>query len=650
MKVITLKLLTIINFKGIQKLIVPFEQSTRISGDNATGKTTVFDAFTWLLFGKDSADRKDFEIKRLDQTGKPIEKTECEVSAEIEVNGKPIVLKRIFREKWVKKRGGLTPEFTGNEQVFFYNDVPLQAGEYQDKINAILEESIFKLITNTLYFNTLNWKDRRKVLMEMAGDISNESLAAQQKRFLPLVNILDDKSLDEYKAELASKKKKLKAELDLIPTRIDELRRSMPDVLPWTELKSEKYLAEVDLNSIDEAIADRSKKYEQEFKKIEEHQRQVHQLISKKDALYYELKGEYDRRNEQAGRGLQTKQSELLQLQRVRTDHVNRSASLARSIAELAPHIADKRSEWNSINEQSISFDEHEFKCPSCNRPLEAADIESKKKEIEKNFISNKTLKLNSIQQEGMRLKAKLDSLNAQVTETNEQTSSVDKQIETVTAEIQLLQSSKTQPIETFTSILETNPQYQALLTQIEDMKLSVPQINKPDNTEDLFRKKELVATLDELKKKLGTKDQIDRANERIRDLEEEQRNFSQQMADIEKSEFLVTEFSKAKMEMVEERINGKFQYVTFKLYNTLINGGEEEACEAMVDGVPFSNLNTAGRINAGIDIINALCNHYEVYAPIFIDNRESVTRLLESRSQVVNLIVMPGQQLLMVA
>jgi exonuclease SbcC len=163
-------------------------------------------------------------------------------------------------------------------------------------------------------------------------------------------------------------------------------------------------------------------------------------------------------------------------------------------------------------------------------------------------------------------------------------------------------------------------------------------------------KKKDLNVNLDTLKKKLATKDQIDRAHARIQELEEQQRTFSQQLADLEKSEFLLAEFGKAKMEMVEERINGKFKYVSFKMYNTLINGGEEDACESMVDGVPFSNLNTAGKINAGIDIINALCDHYQVYAPIFIDNRESINKLLDSKSQLVNLVVTKDKKLVVVS
>jgi exonuclease SbcC len=650
MKVINLKKLIITNFKGIHHLEISFDQCTNIHGDNATGKTTIFDAFTWLLFGKDSSDRKDFEIKRLGRDGKPIEKTECEVSADVTINDKPVSLKRIFREKWVKKRGALNAEFTGNEQAFFYNDVPLQAGEYQDKIGAILDESIFKLITNTLYFNSLNWKDRRKVLMEMAGDISCESLAAEQKRFSPLVEILNNKSLEEYRSEIFAKKKKLKGELELIPTRIDELNRSMPEVLHWTGLKSDIAFIQAELNSIDEAIADRSKKYEQEFKKIEEHQRQVHQLMIKKDALYYEIKGAYDRRVQEEGKSLRLKSAEMDQLQRSRQQLINQTSSLSTSIADCTRLVADKRADWHKVNSQTIQFDDHAFACPACKRKLEEGDIEEKKSEMERNFISSKTLRLNSIQQEGKRAADKLQGLTDQLQESNRQIEQIDTQVQALSEEISRLQQIEKQPLDSFADIISRDAEYQDLVSKVADLNASKPEIRQPDNSEDLFKKKDLNVNLDTLKKKLATKDQIDRAHARIQELEEQQRTFSQQLADLEKSEFLLAEFGKAKMEMVEERINGKFKYVSFKMYNTLINGGEEDACESMVDGVPFSNLNTAGKINAGIDIINALCDHYQVYAPIFIDNRESINKLLDSKSQLVNLVVTKDKKLVVVS
>jgi exonuclease SbcC len=173
---IELKKLSLSNFKGIRSFEILFDQITDILGDNATGKTTLMDAFLWLFFGKDSTDRKDFEIKTLDANNRPYHRLDHEVAAVIIVDGEQITIRRTFREKWVKKRGSNEQEFTGHSTEFYWNDVPMKESEYQAKVSSIINENIFKLITNTSYFNQLKWQDRRNALLQIAGSISNDDV------------------------------------------------------------------------------------------------------------------------------------------------------------------------------------------------------------------------------------------------------------------------------------------------------------------------------------------------------------------------------------------------------------------------------------------------------------------------------------------
>jgi exonuclease SbcC len=204
MKKVKILKLSLQNFKGIRSLEISFNDTTRISGDNATGKTTLVDAFTWLLFGKDSTDRKDFSIKTLDSENKVIEKLDHEVSGVFEVNNETITLRRILREKWVTRRGSETSEMQGHETLFFWNDVPLQAGEFQAKVDAIISEQIFKMVTSPLYFNSLKWQDRRNILTTIAGNLSDSEIASGNKAFQDLLEVMGSKSLEEYKKELAA--------------------------------------------------------------------------------------------------------------------------------------------------------------------------------------------------------------------------------------------------------------------------------------------------------------------------------------------------------------------------------------------------------------------------------------------------------------
>jgi exonuclease SbcC len=219
---IFLQSLKLTNFKGIRELVATFNQVTNISGQNATGKTTLMDAFLWLFFGKDSTDRKDFEIKTLDENNKPYQRLDHEVEGVLIVDGNELTLRRCYKEKWTKKRGSSEHEFTGHETSYFWNDVPLQQKEYEQKIASLFNENIFKLITNTTYFNSLKWQDRRAVLMQIAGKIDDTEVleriatVSNKAEVLQITNALNQgKTIDEFKNQLAAKRKKLKDELAL---------------------------------------------------------------------------------------------------------------------------------------------------------------------------------------------------------------------------------------------------------------------------------------------------------------------------------------------------------------------------------------------------------------------------------------------------
>ena len=146
---VQLKRISLTNFKGIRSQQFDFNDATTIiGGANGTGKTTIFDAFIWCLFGKDCQDHKQFSIKTLNPDGTPINRLPHEVEVELLADKQPIRLKRTYTEKWQKKRGAVEEEFTGHEEGRFYNDVPLSVAEYAEKINAICKEDVFKMVTN----------------------------------------------------------------------------------------------------------------------------------------------------------------------------------------------------------------------------------------------------------------------------------------------------------------------------------------------------------------------------------------------------------------------------------------------------------------------------------------------------------------------
>ncbi len=652
---IAIKKLSLTNFKGIKSLVIDFNHITNIFGENAAGKTTVMDAFLWLFFGKDSTDRKDFEIKPLDKNNQPIQKVDVEVSAVIDIDGKSIDVKKVLREKWQKKRGELTAEFVGNENLFYWNDVPLQLKQFQEKIDDILPERLFKLITNPLYFNSLKWQDRRHELLQIAGEINNTDILSSftdQAAVAALKSLLNsDKSLDEHKREIAARKKKLKDELAAIPTRIDELNRTMPQAADFDAIRKTIAQHNEELNKIDEALHDFTKSLDAKHQGILQKKNQVHELATralniKNDVRNIFLAAHNTRKGEIADRQrlIDVAKMNLQQTERQIRDYEQRKDNLALEADSL-------RDKWYKINEEKLSFNEKEFMCPTCHRPLEASDVNSKKESLTENFNSEKAKRLQDITTRGTVIKTEVEQITSHL-QVLEQTR-VSQAAEVADNEVKLdymrdnhdriTQESEQE----FNKLLSANEEYQQVNKKIASLNEELAQpIGLEDNGDLKKTRSDIRIQIDALNKQLTDEDRIVQCKTRIQQLQKEEEDYAQQLASQEGSEFLIEQFTKAKMDLLVSRVNGKFTYVKFKMFDRQINGAEVECCDTLVDGVPFSDANNAAKINAGLDIINVLCQHYQVYAPIFIDNRESVNSLIDCDSQIVNLIVSLDKQL----
>lgn len=639
MKTVIIKEIRLLNFKGLRDLTVEFDHAlTEIYGRNGIGKTSIFDGFTWLLFGKNSEDRKQFGIKTYDEAGNIIPKLPHEVSAVLLVDGEVVTLCRRFNEKWTKKRGSAVEEFVGHEEERLYNDVPCSVKEWNEKIAAICPEQVFKFITNPLYFTAQSADTQRSMLFRMAGGITDEEIAAGNADFAALLASLTGKTMEEYKKEIAAKKRRLKAEIEAIPERIDERRRDVPEAEDWAALEAELQQKQEALAKVEEQIADAAKAYaaanEARLDKI----RKIGDLKNERLALELKIKDEV----QALYRSNKAKQRAAAEdLERAKREKASAERDLANARREVEV-CTDRRAalikQWQSINARKLVFDENEFICPTCKRRFEIEEIESRQQEITENFNRRNAADLEENNRRGKENKARMEEVHKYIGEIEEKIAeqvSIISEIETSG----ILAAKLVEPDATPT--IEANADYIALGRQIDALEKEIAS-SEPASDDELLRegRNSLVAGIDTLKSRLMKREQIERNNHRIAELEKSLRMQSEELAQLEGIEFTMAAFSKARTEAIENKINGLFDFVKFRLFETQINGGEVETCEAMVNGVPFSDANTAGQFNAGIDIINAICRFEGISAPIFADGSESVNTLHPTQSQVIRLFV----------
>ena len=646
MKIKLLKL-SLKNFKGIKDLDIKFGDITEIRGANATGKTTIVDAFNWLVFGKDSKDRKDFNIKTLDESGNELHGLEHSVIGVLEVDGRAITLARIYKEKWTKTRGQAEKELKGHTTEYQINEVPVSMKEYQSKINEIFDEDKFKLITNPLYFTNMNWKEQRKILLEIIGDVSDEKVIAYNKDLKPLENLIED-GIDNFNKATGARIKKFKENVKSIPYRIDECNNSIVDE-NFEELEQEKIKLTDEITRVDSIIADKSKVNNEKLKL----QDKLYELKNEFNAKYNGAKNSVidpkDKLINQISDATYQKRKIESTLNRLIDDkksEIDLAAMCETRIESINNELDSLRNQFKSTRDWKVEFNEENFICPTCQRKLEDNDIDVKKNELIKNFEERRSKKLKDINEAGKTNKAKLEGLNEKlnearenITELEEAINSKDKELKEL--EVQIIKLNKELELVGETEIVIKFDGMENLQADIKSLEDEINAFTEIDNSSLLRKKRELQEQLDNVTRLLNKKDNNITLKARIKELEDEEKELSVAIAKQEGLQYLAEQFIRTKVELLEAGINKKFKgTVEFKLFDNQINGGLSETCEALIEGVPFSNANTAAQINAGLNILNTLCEHFNAYAPVFVDNAESVNKIGKTESQLIKLTV----------
>lgn len=632
MKDIKIKRLALENFKCHRNLVLDFNGgNASIYGDNATGKTSIYDSLTWLLFGKDSHGNgeKNIEIKPLNAVGEVRDHlTETAVEAAFLVDGDEITLRRTLKEVWSTKRGNTEATYDGNTSEYYIDGVPVKKYVFSEKVDALVSEDTFRLLTSVSHFaDGISWQDRRAVLFNVAAVVDDETILTTDERFKTLIEGKGKLSVDDYKKKLVAEKRGFVGAKTEIPARISECQITIEDLqgVDFNKARAELEILngrrerlEAEILSIEHDTASEKKRME-----IREARLELQQI---------ETENKVFRASQTANApDIAGMRSNLYRLQAQHAERMNSLANEKAYIESLDKEIAGARERWIAVNAETFVGGT----CPTCEQALPAAQL----KEATDNFEAQKSKRLREIEQTAnARKEAKTAAL---------------ARIETGETEIATLESEATKAVGIITAAesnvitvvdMEGYPERIAIVearirtleTELADMAQNTVGI-KAELQKQISAVK---AEADKQSEIIGKESLLGYVRKRVEELQEDAKNAAACLDAIEQMLFLIDEYTRYKTQYVENSINSMFRIAKFRLFREQANGGIEDRCDVVYEGIPYINLNSGAKINVGIDIINTLSRAYGVTVPLFVDNAESVTHLEQSDNQIIRLVV----------
>lgn len=627
--------LIIKNFKGIYDIEINFEgRNAVISGDNAVGKSTIADAVCWALFNKSALNQADFEIKPKNHISDSLNILETA----IEIIFDEISLRKVLREKWTKKRGSAESEFCGHTTEYFVDGLPVKESEYKEKLSCFKQELMLPLFFN----QNFKWEERRALLFNIFGNLSDTEIMQSTTEFAPLLEI--KANLDDYKKIVKSEITKINNQLEVIPARIDENKKGISESksnVDFTKIESEINMIKASLKKLESEKSEIENNAGIEFKK----------QISELELQQSEIKNKIISENQTKNQAVKNEKADLqIKIKMLTNSILELNKQHSNNISDIE-RFENKRKEliekWKveKASEYIITDFQENNQCPllkiDCEKlkdKAESAKIEHFKNEEKKKAEFNllKAKNIFDIEIKGNNLKVRINELK--INNTHIQTELTTKKSElkqTADAEKSIVISPEIDYI--------IDVEYIELVKKIDDLKKKAEN-SKPDTTEIENQIKIKKSKIESLQAELNKKSILENYQTRIDELNAELIKYRSEYQHKNNILNLIESFIKYKCDLLSEKINNNFKLCRWKLFDNQINGGIKECCicEVNTNGayVEFNSANNAGKINAGLEIINILNQHYKINLPIIIDNRESIIEIIETKNQIINLVV----------
>lgn len=629
---IRIKRLALENFKCHRNLVLDLNGgNASVYGDNATGKTSVYDALTWLLFGKDSHGNgeKNIEIKPLGADGQVRDHNAITaVEAVLLVNGEEVTLRRTYQEVWSTKRGRGEATYDGNTSEYYVDGVPVKKYAFAEAVDALVNEDTFRMLTSVSHFaDAISWQARREVLFRVANVAGDREIMLGDEKFFPLIEGMGKLSLDDYKKKLLAEKRGFVGAKTEIPARISECQKTIEDIdgMDFGAARAKIEALTVEKEGLDGQLLalERNTAAEQKRMEIREAQLELTGLDNENKAYRAsQMSGAPDvRAMTLALEQMNTRYEDIKR--KIRSDYAY--------INSLNEDIASARSRWKAVNGENFTGGN----CPTCGQTLPAAQL----KAATDSFEAQKKKRLGEIEQTANANKEAKAAALDRITTAEAEIAELERLMKKQAGALGKAESNVI-PIEDMVGYAEKR---EAIQKRIDDLNGELADIM----TDTSSARTKLIGQISEIKREiaswnvyLGKESLLEYSRGRIEELQEDARKAAEKLDELEEMLFLIDEYSRYKTQFVEDSINGMFRIARFRLFREQANGGVEDRCDVVLDGVPYININNGAKINVGIDIINTLSRAYGVSVPLFVDNAESVTNLERSDNQIIRLVV----------
>ena len=642
-------------FKAAIDVTIDFRDPiTIIRGMNRTGKTTIADAISWCLFGKDSKGNTKFGIKTR-KDGVEIPHIEHSVELSFLVDEDPYTIRRSIREKY-----DLDDKCIGNTTEYHRDGTPMTAADFAKFITSIAPEDVWRTLSTPIAFPALDWKVQRSFLIEMCGLPTDDEIIGGEEKFSAIKPLLAEQDAIAQLQHLSYQIREVKKQIDVIPIRIEEQNKALPDVKESVqEIEILLQTAETELQELTDRHA--SLKAGNEDSLTQEVRRQIEFQRKRIDNMIQSARNEEQRLLDEYHKKLSEAKWKLndaeINKQNLADKHKSLIALHERTKQALEDYNSEKlriRSDWAENKKKMFIPDENSMYCPTCHQPLpedQAREIINKARETfnleRERVFKTLTEKATILKEDIAKAEEMLADYETQGKETAE---ALTKNATDIVAAKKTLKEIESNRPKTAEDILNDNPNYQQAKEKLSEKEKELEQTPEVDTTLVHELQDQESAKRDEIKiltTNLALAKQRDSILEYIDKIKEEKKTLVSHLDELTEKKILVEEYQQRADDLLEERVNSKFAYVTFTLFRTYLNGTREPFCQCLHDGIPYSDLNSADKLNAGIDIIRTLSRHYSLEIPLIIDNAESINDILNTKSQQIRLYVSEDKSLI---